>query len=81
MNDNKEADPIYITYRDVADMLGVRLGTVYSMVARRQIPFVRVGRRLVRFSKARISSWLEARSVEPRTRGTSDAPTEERGTR
>ena len=54
-----------LTYRDVATLLGVRLGTVYSMVARRQIPFVRIGRRLVRFSKRRTKEWLDARAVEP----------------
>ena len=58
-----------LTYRDVAALLGVRLGTIYSMVARRQIPFVRVGRRLVRFSKRRTKEWLDTRSVEPLVRG------------
>lgn len=54
-----------LTYRDVAALLGVRLGTIYSMVSRRQIPFVRVGRRLVRFSKRRVEQWLQGRAVEP----------------
>jgi len=58
-----------LTYRDVATLLGVRLGTIYSMVARRQIPFVRVGRRLVRFSKRRTKEWLDTRAVEPVVRG------------
>ena len=64
----KETDEL-LTYSQVASLLGVRLGTAYSMVARRQIPFVRVGRRLVRFSKRRIEAWIVSRAVEPTSRG------------
>lgn len=65
---NQEQDEL-LTYRDVAELLGVRLGTIYSMVSRRQIPFVRVGRRLVRFSKRRMHEWLKTHAVEPVARG------------
>jgi excisionase family DNA binding protein len=53
------------TYREAAKLLGVAVGTIYSMVHRRQIPFLRLGRRLVRFSERRLNEWLRERSIEP----------------
>jgi excisionase family DNA binding protein len=52
-----------MTYRDVAAALGVPVGTVYSWVHTGAIPHVRLGPRLVRFSRASIEGWLAARSV------------------
>jgi excisionase family DNA binding protein len=67
-----EEDDNFMTYGQVATMLGVRRGTIYSWVHRREIPFLRIGRRLVRFSKRRVAEWLTTRAVEPRARGTSE---------
>ena len=62
-----------LTYRQVAAMLGVTLGTLYSLVSRKRIPHIRIGRRLVRFSRARISAWLAAAEVEPGNRSADSA--------
>ena len=53
-------------YRDAAALLGVPLGTLYSWVNKRSIPHFRLGPKLVRFSRAELVHWVEARSVEPR---------------
>jgi excisionase family DNA binding protein len=50
-------------YHDAAAMLGVPVGTVYAWVARRRIPHVRLGPRLVRFRRAELERWIEARHV------------------
>jgi excisionase family DNA binding protein len=55
----------YLTYRETAEYLGVAVGTIYSMVARGQIPHVRLGPRLVRFPRAELDAWLAARTVRP----------------
>lgn len=47
-----------MTYRQAAELLQLPVGTVYSMVARRGIPHVRLGRRLVRFNRDDIDNWL-----------------------
>lgn len=50
-----------LTYQQVATYLNVKIGTVYSWVARGEIPHVRLGRRVVRFPKAEIQKWMAAR--------------------
>lgn len=52
-----------LTYAEVRKLTGFKAGTLYSMVKRREIPHVRLGRRLVRFSKAEIETWLKKHSV------------------
>lgn len=60
--------PEMLSYRDAARMLGVPVNTVYSWAARRQIPHVRLSARVVRFRRAELERWIEARyvpAVEP----------------
>jgi excisionase family DNA binding protein len=54
-----------VTYEEAARMLGLKLGTLYAMVSQHRIPHVRLGRRLVRFSRAALHVWLQQRSVDP----------------
>jgi excisionase family DNA binding protein len=54
-----------LTYSQVARLLGLKLGTIYSLVARKQIPHFRIGRRLVRFSRRELDLWLTSRAVLP----------------
>ena len=55
--------PDMLDYPQTATLLGVKLGTLYSLVSRREIPHHRLGRRLVRFERAEIESWIRARAV------------------
>lgn len=52
-----------LNYREMAAFLGVPIGTLYSMVSRKQIPHIRLSGRLVRFDEAKIKRWMEARRV------------------
>ena len=45
----------------VATLLGVRERLVRELVQRGEIPFSRVGPRLLRFDPVRIAAWLEER--------------------
>ncbi len=52
-----------MSYEETARLLGVKLGTLYAWVHHRKIPHVRLGDRLVRFDRAEIEGWLDARRV------------------
>jgi len=50
-----------LNYKQVADRLGVPLGTVYAWVHEKKIPHVRLGARLVRFERDAIDKFIEMR--------------------
>lgn len=58
-----------MTYAEVAKALHMKLGTLYAMVAQARIPHVRLGRRLVRFSRREIDAWLRQSAVRPISSG------------
>lgn len=41
----------------------LRPGTAHWLVHKRKIPFVRLGKRLVRFRRAQIETWIREREV------------------
>jgi excisionase family DNA binding protein len=47
-------------------LLGLKPGTLYCLVAQSRIPHVRLGPRLVRFSRTALQAWIAERAVEPR---------------
>lgn len=53
-----------VDYIGAAAFIGVPIGTVRAWVARRQIPHLRLGPRLVRFDLADLRRWLDERRVE-----------------
>ncbi|MCU0293353.1 MAG: excisionase family DNA-binding protein [Thermoanaerobaculaceae bacterium] len=72
MHDTPDApgEPLdWLTVRDLADRLQVRIGHLRALVARHQIPFVKVGR-LVRFHWPTVQRWAErnAEAVGAQTR-------------
>lgn len=54
-----------LSYSEAAEKLGVKLGTLYSMVSGARVPFVRLGPRLVRFPEDELDRWLHERLVMP----------------
>jgi excisionase family DNA binding protein len=59
----------FMNYEQAADFIGVTIGTLYSMVARRAIPHHRIGPRLVRFSGEELRAWLERKAVADHREG------------
>ncbi len=57
---------------EAAALLGVRVSTLYTWAARRQVPVQRVGRSL-RFSPAALSKWLAAQARPPRSETDAEA--------
>ena len=54
-----------MTYEETAALLGVPKGTLYSWVFERRVPHVRLGPRLVRFSRKALAEWVAERTVVP----------------
>jgi excisionase family DNA binding protein len=53
-----------LTYPEAACLLGVKIGTVYSLVSQRRIPHVRLSGRLVRFERRALEAYIAARRVD-----------------
>lgn len=52
-----------LNYREAARMLGIPIGTLRSMVCRRQVPHIRISPRIVVFDVAALEAWIAARRV------------------
>lgn len=51
-----------LTKPDVAEWLQTEKKTVSYLVHTKQIPYIRLGKRQVRFSKKALEEWLESRT-------------------
>ena len=60
-----------LTYADVQRLTGWAMGTLYAMVARRQLPHVRLGPRSVRFRESDIKKILKDEYRPTKTDGES----------
>ena len=52
-----------LTAEEVADLLGLKQGTIRNMTSRRELPCVHLGKRAVRYRLADLLALIEARSV------------------
>ncbi len=55
-----------LRYGGAANLTGLKIPTIQSMVCRKQIPHYRLGKRLVVFSKSELTAWMNARRVAVR---------------
>ncbi|GEL75283.1 helix-turn-helix transcriptional regulator [Myxococcus virescens] len=53
-----------VRYDGAAVMTGLKRPTLYAMVSRKQIPHIRLGPRLVVFSRDELEKWMAARRVD-----------------
>jgi excisionase family DNA binding protein len=54
-----------LTYAQASRHLNLKLGTLYALVSQGRVPHVRLGRRLVRFSRTSLDAWLREHAVDP----------------
>ena len=59
MNDNKSERPDFLSKTQVADLLGVSTRTVDNLMRRRQIPYLKLSTRLVRFPRSEVEIELK----------------------
>jgi excisionase family DNA binding protein len=55
-----------LTYAQASTHLNLKLGTLYALVSQGRVPHVRLGRRLVRFSRSDLDVWLQQHAVAPK---------------
>lgn len=60
-----------LTKEDVLEMLGIKESTLYCWVYRKKIPYIKLGKRCLRFRENDILQWLTSKEVHPRTAETS----------
>jgi len=60
-----ESDGRYLTYSQVEDRYGLSQIFLRTRVHRREIPHIRLSRRMVRFDKKELEAWLRDCSVKP----------------
>lgn len=56
----------FLSYKEAAYYLNLPIGTVYALVSQKRIPHVRLGNRLVRFSKEELRKWVASNSIGPK---------------
>jgi excisionase family DNA binding protein len=54
---------VRLTYTEAAAYIGLKIGTLRSMVCREEVPHIRLGPRLVVFDSESLDRWLAERSV------------------
>jgi excisionase family DNA binding protein len=54
-----------LTIKEVADLTGLAVGTLYHFVADKRIPVVRLSKRCVRFRPSDLRKWLDSLSESP----------------
>jgi len=52
-----------LTYAELSRETGIAKGTLYAMVSGGRIPYLRLGKRSVRFSRNAINEWFAADAV------------------
>ena len=56
-------DKLLINVKQLSELTGLSIFTLYSWINQKKIPYVKV-RRLVRFDPGKIEKWIEGNSVE-----------------
>ncbi len=60
-----------LTYQETETLTGVKRATLYTLVFQKRIPHVRLGKRLVRFSKNAVEDWMKQNEVRVGVEGSS----------
>lgn len=68
-----------LTAQEVADALGVSVGLVYEAARRHELPFLRIGKRLV-MPKAALEKVLEGQFIEAPRSGITGIESDQRAT-
>jgi excisionase family DNA binding protein len=58
-----------LSYNEAAAHLGLKIGTLRSLVCHQAVPHIRLGPRLVVFDSEALDQWLAERAVAPRKAG------------
>ncbi len=68
----------YLDYEGVSALLNVPKGTMYALVSQKRVPHIRLSRRLVRFDRKELETWIAAHAVLPAQTNRTATPTTSR---
>jgi excisionase family DNA binding protein len=68
IEDSKMKNGGLMDVREVAEFLGLAVGTVYHLVSQKRIPFVRLSSRCLRFRPSQIEAWIQQKSNKGETK-------------
>ncbi len=54
----------YFNIKEVSEYIGFSKRSIYGLVARRQIPFIPLSDKALRFSRASIDKWLARKEIK-----------------
>ncbi|MFT3912571.1 MAG: helix-turn-helix domain-containing protein [Anaeromyxobacteraceae bacterium] len=61
-----------LTYMEVAEQYNLKRNTLYALVHQGRIPYVRIGKRLIRFSREDLENWIRAHTVSSKSASEGD---------
>lgn len=56
-----------LTKKEVMEMLGIKESTLYAWVHQNRLPFLKLGKRLLRFREKDILEWIADKASHPKT--------------
>lgn len=62
-NEVHEVQEEVVGYNGAEHVTGICIGTLYSLVAHKEIPHYRLSKRLVRFKVSELQAWMRCRRV------------------
>lgn len=61
---NKQMKKRLLNVKEASEYTGLAVGTLYNQVSRREIPFVKLGKKLL-FDLQDLDDWINSNKVEP----------------
>ncbi len=61
--DTNAPDKLLLNIREVSELTGFSVGTIYHFVSELRIPFVRISSRCLRFERNALAAWIEQMTV------------------
>ncbi len=55
-----------LTIKEVSELTGLKIGTLYHFVSEKRIPVVRLSKRCIRFRVSSLERWFEELAEEPK---------------
>ena len=54
-----------LTVKELSQNTGLSIWTIYELVEKNQIPYLRLGKRKIYFREEKILEWLESKEISP----------------
>lgn len=64
MNKTELTDRL-LTIKELSELTGLKVGTLYHLVSAKRVPVVRISRRCIRFRRSSLETWFEQLTQKP----------------